>query len=165
MTAPMTSREALLPCPLCTSTSLCQFTHSSFCDDGWRNVDKIMCADCQCEAPLAAWNARAGAAQNSGWQPIETAPLDCSIIVATDEDVVGEAHFEGPNWYWAGGDSSDYHDTQCRYPRHWQPLPTGPSVPSTTQGVPDGDPDIADGEWPNVDCDGEPVSSKHGASE
>jgi hypothetical protein len=160
MTAPMTSGEALLPCPLCASTTLCRFTHSSFLDDGWRDVEKIMCADCQCEAPQEVWNRRAGVAQNSGWQPIETAPLDCS----TDEGVVGEAHFEGPNWYWAGGDSSDYHDTQCRYPRHWQPLPTGPSVPSTKRGDLGIclDCGINDGEEHAPHCS---LSSKHGASE
>lgn len=79
---------------------------------------------------------RTGVPAQQTWQPIETAPLDRSVIVATDEGIVGEAHFEGPDWYWAGGDSSDYHDTQCRYPRYWQPLPAGPAFPSTERPTP-----------------------------
>jgi hypothetical protein len=91
----------------------------------------------QAEAVLRKFSVRL-AATPSPWRDIGSAPASTSIIVVTDDDIVGEAHFDKDdgNWYWASGDPSDYHDTQCRYPRLWQPLPAPPASPlsSTDRG-------------------------------
>lgn len=57
----MTAR--LAPCPLCSSSEVHTFSHYTW-DNGIQEVVKVMCADCQCEAPLTEWNNRDRAKPN-----------------------------------------------------------------------------------------------------
>jgi hypothetical protein len=66
---------------------------------------------------------------NGGWQPIETAPKDGTMVdlFASIEDCSGRA----PNYYWSGkirawrymhgGEIAPHHVT------HWMPLPAAPT--------------------------------------
>ncbi|WP_027578417.1 hypothetical protein [Bradyrhizobium sp. Ai1a-2] len=46
----------LLPCPLCRSTNLNRFSHWVSLDDGLKEIKKVQCRDCHCEASIQAWS-------------------------------------------------------------------------------------------------------------
>jgi hypothetical protein len=75
----------------------------------------------------------------AGWQPIETAPKDFSVIVAAPCDghyIVGEARYfadrdSDTGWWWAGESPGDYYaDKISPDPEFWQPLPSAPLAPT-----------------------------------
>ena len=88
--------------------------------------------------------AAARASLSSGWQPIETAPKDCHVIVAYRDDTeryhVGEAYQRLSDddewqWWWAGEGPGDYHaDAIYPAPELWQPLPTPPTSEQEQEG-------------------------------
>lgn len=65
-----------------------------------------------------------------GWRPIESAPKDENILVATTGDWVGEArldyhpHNDNWVWIWAGGDP--IHESHKLLA--WMPLPEHPTA-------------------------------------
>jgi hypothetical protein len=58
----------------------------------------------------------------SEWQPIETAPEDVRVIAVTDSGVVGEATYDGVEWFWADDLDRDH----AQHMTHWMPLPDPP---------------------------------------
>lgn len=64
----------------------------------------------------------------TGWQPIETAPKDKSIIV-WDDGIIGEGYYDGEDgsWWWANISRHDYTGSPI-YPTLWQPLPAPPET-------------------------------------
>lgn len=68
------------------------------------------------------------------WQPIETAPEDEAVILATTGGWVGQASksFQHPgedecHWCWAGREEPIHEN---HVPLAWQPLPSPPEVKS-----------------------------------
>jgi hypothetical protein len=59
------------------------------------------------------------------WQPIDTAPLDGTEILATDYDCIDIIHSEGRHWENREGDFF--------YPCFWQSLPNVPDLPEPTR--------------------------------
>ena len=61
-----------------------------------------------------------------GWQPIESAPKDGSMMLISvgDRGGVGESWFSRSDdkWYWASGDAAQ------STPTHWMPLPSPPDL-------------------------------------
>ena len=45
-----------LPCPLCQSINLNEFSHFTSSSAGMFEVKKVQCIECWCEAPLENWN-------------------------------------------------------------------------------------------------------------
>lgn len=63
------------------------------------------------------------------WQPIETAPEGCEIIVASEHGVHTARAFSGFWFIQAAGREPHtlYDDPYCvNYPTHWMPLPDAP---------------------------------------
>lgn len=89
---------------------------------GSRDVDTVQRVT---QAALASL-AHQGWLLQQGWQPIETAPADGSVIVCTVEGHVGEARsFAEDGWYWMSNDPSDAWGGPIS-PRWWMPLPAAP---------------------------------------
>jgi hypothetical protein len=66
-----------------------------------------------------------------GWQPIETAPKDGTIILAGHETSVFDAYWDEREGGWADGATCGYDDDLITYsPTHWIPLPAPPSLPA-----------------------------------
>ena len=82
--------------------------------DQWTTLERLAAKD--------AWEAA-----QPQWQPIETAPINISVICSTTNGRVGEACFitgiTNPSWYWA--DEAFPADGDGR-PTHWMPLPEAP---------------------------------------
>lgn len=85
--------------------------------------------------------ARLAEAKTPTWQPMETAPLDGTAVLLTEEDE-GEP-VTGAYVDFNGEPPSDYHSGWFDrisgeheiHPTHWMPLPSPPpSAPSDTQG-------------------------------
>jgi hypothetical protein len=55
------------------------------------------------------------------WQPIDTAPLDGTEILATDYDCIDIIHSEGRHW--------ENREGEFFYPCFWQLLPNVPDHP------------------------------------
>jgi hypothetical protein len=55
------------------------------------------------------------------WQPIDTAPLDGTEILATDYDCIDIIHGEGRHW--------ENREGEFFYPCFWQLLPNVPDLP------------------------------------
>ncbi len=65
----------------------------------------------------------------SGWQPIETAPLEKAVLVWDKQVVVGiQKEYRGhPGRVWWVHDTYGFcEDSQIYKPTHWCPLPPGP---------------------------------------
>jgi hypothetical protein len=68
---------------------------------------------------------------SQAWQPIASAPFDCSVLLLTDrgvfvgiaasDDEVGKQFQGGKRWLVYDG--KDEHTLCGPYPTHWQPLP------------------------------------------
>ena len=59
------------------------------------------------------------------WQPIDTAPLDGTEILATDYDCIDIIHSVGHHW--------ENREGKFFYPCLWQLLPNVPDLPETTR--------------------------------
>ncbi|WP_050400452.1 hypothetical protein [Bradyrhizobium embrapense] len=49
---------AIYPCPLCLGTNLNSFSHWVSLNDGMKEIPKVQCRACHCEASVQAWSAR-----------------------------------------------------------------------------------------------------------
>lgn len=67
----------------------------------------------------------------SGWQPIETAPKDGTMVLIADarDGYVCEARHldEGRGWWARNNDPTDYWGEEI-FPTHWMPLPQPPAL-------------------------------------
>lgn len=73
--------------------------------------------------------ARCSSVETSGWQPIETAPLEGAHVLVVDSGEVSEArHIEGHGWYLAQNDPTDSWGPGPLNPTHWMQLPCPPGT-------------------------------------
>lgn len=73
--------------------------------------------------------ALAGRVVVQGWQDIENAPRDCSVLV-NDRGMTCEAYFHADdrNWWLAQTDPHDFDASQAIFPTQWMPLPEPPAT-------------------------------------
>jgi hypothetical protein len=90
---------------------------------GWQTTRTLSAAAPRLVRALVAEVERLQAGSGSTWQPIATAPLDLSVLVARvgDSDSVGVAR-QTPAGYWWGEESQYVNDP----PTQWMPLPDPP---------------------------------------
>ncbi|MEH3063829.1 MAG: hypothetical protein PGN33_14170 [Methylobacterium radiotolerans] len=80
-------------------------------------------------APLrAAILSRLREAEADRWQPIETAPKDCAVVlVALNGCTTAARHFEDHGWYEINSHWTDAWGGEI-WPSHWMPLPDAPAL-------------------------------------
>ena len=61
----------LPPCPLCRSDKLNRFSQWTALDDGMKEIKKIQCTACHCEASIEAWSKRKPPMQPAAWLIVE----------------------------------------------------------------------------------------------
>jgi hypothetical protein len=65
----------------------------------------------------------APAEAGEGWMPIESAPKDGTVVIATDGKAVQESYFSGTAWR-----ASSRQSELWSSPTHWRPLPAPPAA-------------------------------------
>jgi len=97
-------------------------------------IDRPLWGDIDKESSLVIWQAALSHAAQAKWQPIETAPKDCNVLLyyplrgAIRGTWIDEEYAKNPKPYWRHDHAYIFGTGEARtnQPTHWMPLPGAP---------------------------------------